>query len=410
MNLKLKTLLVTALVAMGCLAALLAISLLHSIQSVQNGPGSQYVILAANDLGMHCYQQDFSDFLILPPGNNLKVQVFKKEGTTAELVNTGVVVTYEIIDNTTSANKTNFWEYARNYGYYIAPDMGITGNGLRGTFQLSADEKYYEALAIPVTPYNDNNPVPNPYQMAIIKVFDAKTNALLVQTDEVVVPVSDEMSCNVCHGPTDTNRNILKAHDDLSGTRLIADLQYGKRYKCADCHSDPILYEPGRPGVLPLSQAIHGFHADKMSKSDITPVCYNCHPGTITQCDRGVMYIADLTCDDSNCHGTMANVADTIAQGRTPWFNEPDCGACHGPAYAANDGLLYRDSYLLNGPSAKMNNILLCESCHNSSHAEWPSSLHKDNLLPISLLGYPSYINRCNVCHEGAGTFHRGTH
>ena len=101
---------------------------------------SGYVILATNDIGMHCYQLSYSSFLILPPGNNLRVQVFRNEGKEAELINSGIEVSYRIINNTTSADKINFWEYAKDYGYEIAPNIGITGNGLIGKMKLSGDK------------------------------------------------------------------------------------------------------------------------------------------------------------------------------------------------------------------------------------------------------------------------------
>ncbi len=40
--------------------------------------GRNYTILAWNDLGMHCTQDDFSYFLILPPFNTVHVQVIKR--------------------------------------------------------------------------------------------------------------------------------------------------------------------------------------------------------------------------------------------------------------------------------------------------------------------------------------------
>lgn len=368
--------------------------------------GSDYVILAVNDLGMHCYQPDYSSFLLLPPGNNLKVQVFLNQGKEAELVNSGIAVSYKIIDNSTSANKINFWEYAKDYGYDVAPDIGITGNGLSGTMQLSGDSKYYEATGIPVTPYNDKSTELNPYQLASITVTDSKTGRKLAEINDAVVPVSNEMDCSICHGTADTDINILRKHDELSNTQLIADLAAGKRYKCSDCHQDNGLTEPGKPDILPLSQAIHGFHADKMGQSDVTPECYSCHPGPVSQCYRGVMYVEGVSCVNSKCHGDMANIAKTQAEGRQAWLQEPNCSNCHGDKYAVNKDQLYRNSYLMNNQYNEMNGIILCESCHNSPHAEWKSAFEKDNLLPIRLLGYPSFINKCSVCHEGTGIIH----
>jgi hypothetical protein len=93
-----------------------------------------------------------------------------------------------MIDNTYSAGKTNFWTYVKDYGYDVAPNVGITGNGLKGEFRLSEDGKYYEAVAVPVTPYNDGSEILNPYQLARIQVLDANTGRLLAETASVVVP------------------------------------------------------------------------------------------------------------------------------------------------------------------------------------------------------------------------------
>ena len=133
-----------------------------SIQTLSLQTGDEYVILANNDLGMHCMQSDYSTFLIFPPGNNLVVQVFAKGKEEAHLITSGITLEYEVNNNTSSANKVNFWEYAKDYGFNIEPDEGITGNKLKGTLALSKDKKYFEATAIPVVPYNDNQKQKNP--------------------------------------------------------------------------------------------------------------------------------------------------------------------------------------------------------------------------------------------------------
>lgn len=368
---------------------------------------SKYTILAANDMGMHCYQPDYSKFLILPPGNNLKMQVFRNEGKEARLINSDIEVSYQIINNTTSASKINFWEYSKDYGYNVAPDVGITGNGLSGKMKLSKDGMYYEATAIPITPFNDGSTELNPYQLAIIQVTDSKTGKELARIDNVVVPVSNEMNCSNCHGTSDTELNILKAHDELSKTQLVAELSKGKRYKCADCHQDNILGTVGKPGIDTLSEAIHGFHADKMAQSDVKPECYSCHPGPVSQCYRGVMFSEGVSCVNSNCHGDMEKIATSQSEGRQAWLQEPDCSSCHGEKYRVNTGKLYRNSYLVNNLNAEMNGIILCESCHNGPHAEWESANIKDNLLPMKLLGYSNFIDKCTVCHEGTGKIHQ---
>ena len=407
--LKKKSIWLTLIVLTVCiLLILLTVTLLSDHGKETVGQNQEYTILGANDLGMHCYQQDYSGFLLLPPGNTLKVQVFKKGTNAARLVTSGIEVSYEIIDNTTSADKTNFWDYAKDYGFDVPPNVGISGNSLKGTFTLSADGKYFEATYIPVTPYNDGSDKLNPYQMAHIKATDKNTGELLAQIDNIVVPVSDEMKCSVCHGEANTDRNILSAHDELSGTSLLKDLENGKRYKCSACHQENILGDTGQAGVPPLSQAMHGFHAGKMSMSDIEPACYSCHPGPVTQCYRGIMYLSGVNCVNSKCHGDMANIAKTQADGRQAWLEEPNCSNCHDARYGVNADTLYRNSYLQNSPSSRMNDLILCPSCHNGTHAEWKSSEAKDNEFPISLLGYASFIDQCEVCHNGSGKMHRG--
>jgi hypothetical protein len=382
-----------------------------TLAEVQN---QKYIILADNDLGMHCIQKDYSGFLILPPGNNLKVQVFKTGSKKAELITKDVIVEYEVNGNTTSANKLNFWKYAKDYGYDISEDVGITGNKLKGVCVLSGDKKYFEATAIPITPYNDNDTKENPYQTAKITVKDATSGKVLAVQDKVVLPVSDEMNCSNCHGTSETNKNILSSHDRKEGTNLYSDLLKNKRHDCSECHKDNALKAPGKPGVASLSYSVHGFHAAKVSSSSLSNTCFNCHPGPVTQCSRGVMAANGLTCASKGCHGNMEEVAQSQKNGREAWVNEPDCGTCHGNEYGSNIAkdsgarLLYRNSYLMNGPKA-MNGIIQCASCHNSPHSEWPSTVDVDNSIPIKILGKRDFIRDCNACHQGSGKLHGKT-
>ncbi|MFA9377854.1 MAG: hypothetical protein ACERKZ_14030 [Lachnotalea sp.] len=369
-------------------------------------PNAEYVVLAMNDLGMHCIQSDYSAYLLFPPANNVKVQVFKKGDKEAMLINDGIEVKYEAIDNTTSADKVNFWQYAADYGYDVEPNVGITGNKLSGFMSLSSDKKYYEATAIPITPYNDGSTELNAYQTAKITVYDKSTGKVIAVCESVVVPVSNEMNCSVCHGETDTDLAILAAHDELSNTHLVNDLNNNIRHKCSDCHEDNALGEKGVEGVAPLSQAMHGFHSTKMELSDITPKCSSCHPGPITKCYRGVMYANGVSCDNSKCHGDMENIARSQMEGRMAWLQEPNCSNCHKMKYSTNQNVLYRNSYLMNAPAFEMNGLIQCISCHNSPHSEWPSTLAIDNKIPLSLQGTENYIENCNVCHEGKGKVH----
>ncbi|MDJ0807410.1 MAG: PKD domain-containing protein [Gammaproteobacteria bacterium] len=78
--------------------------------------------------------------------------------------------------------------------------------------------------------------------------------------------------------------------------------------------------------------------------------CYQCHPGSTTECLRGAMFNGGMLCND--CHGDMLQVGADFSAGvspsnpgafilggdfydphdpqpRVPWANEPGCGSCH---------------------------------------------------------------------------------
>ncbi len=396
-------------VALAVAIALTALGATAAVPSAAHA--AKYAVFGVNDLGMHCYQRSYSGFMVLPPANNVKVQVFRKGSEGAQLVTKGIRVTYRLLNNTRSSNKTDFWRYASSYGFMgLKPNVGITGNKLSGTMKLDAGRKYWEAKAIPVTPYDDQMKL-NPLQVARIEVRSTKTGKVIAVQPKVVVPVSDEMRCDYCHGPQDTAGSILQAHDADNGTTLYDDLLAGTRHACSQCHKDNALGAPGVAGVQPLSQAMHGFHADKMIGTTVVPDCYTCHPGAITKCLRGRMAQAGFTCTSAGCHGGMRQVADSQGPptSREAWLQEPTCGGCHGATYAENPGQLYRNSYLANGPEGMNGKKIQCESCHGSPHAEWRSTKAIDNAEPIYLQGVAGFIKKCTACHGGErGHIHGG--
>ena len=62
---------------------------------------------------MHCMNEDFSEFMILPPYNTVHAQVIDRSGEEPHIVTSGVTVQYTIPGNTHSADKTNFWGLTR---------------------------------------------------------------------------------------------------------------------------------------------------------------------------------------------------------------------------------------------------------------------------------------------------------
>ncbi len=335
----------------------------------------EYVVIAWNDLGMHCMNRDFSNLCVLPPFNNLWAVVVHR-GDPPQLVSQGVTLTYSFPANTDSAGKVNFWTYEQALfgGSALPPNIGLTGHGLSGSLEWNGTA--WEASGVPITPFEDANPtVEQPYQFAQIVLRDASNNVL--DTTTFVVPVSTEIHCDDCHG-TSADIDILTKHDEDNQTQLMSQ----RPVLCANCHASNALGKPGVPGLPNLSRAVHGFHGVEVGASI---GCYHCHPGRQTQCLRGAMFIHGKSCVD--CHGNVLQVASATRQ---PWIDEPRCATCH-PAFPEETGKLYRNSVGHGG--------VYCEAYHNSTHAELPTVQPRDAVQVERLQGTSSYIRNCHVCH-----------
>jgi hypothetical protein len=205
--------------------------------------------------------------------------------------------------------------------------------------------------------------------------------------------------------------------------------------------------------------------------------CLKCHGGKREQHYRDRMYTAGVSCYD--CHGDVlamggaftktdgrpgltdpASATDTRGEKhdlfRTPWFDQPDCGACHtgkgldavrkiafdplqpaqtslkpdlsdpdqarfavvprvqktinitatGPYnYAAQtypnfseplkiDAAVFREGKDTHGNVA-------CAACHGAAHAIWPNRdpQSNDNVTALQLQGHTGTLHECNVCH-----------
>lgn len=342
---------------------------------------NSYIIIAWNDLGMHCSNKYFNNFCVLPPYNNHRAQVLLVGTSTTlpTILTTGYSVTYEIPGNTYSVGKTDFWTYANAlFGVTPANNIGLTGEGLTGSMTFAAGENYFKVEGVPITPYTDANLVTeSPYQLTLIKVYDLSSN--LLASTQSVMPVSNELSC-VSSGCHNSEQNILNSHESVSGFDPNV-----KPILCANCHRDNALGKPGHVGTPPFSQAIHQKHGS------ITNNCYKCHPGPTTQCFRDIMKTGGMTCTD--CHGSVTNVGNTIETGRQDWLEEPNCGitACHGSNYAPEPSKLFHNS--------KGHGGMFCSACHGSPHAILPTSQANDNVQNTALQGYVGTLNKCIVCH-----------
>jgi|GEM_PF-2665962 len=346
---------------------------LTTAEDVFNSRG--YTLIGWNDLGMHCVDgKDYSVFSILPPYNNLVVQLIKKDGTDDKHIKSGVTITYEAVaglsgaTNTTSVTKTNFWDYMQKlFNTTKSGDVGLTGKRTPSltpdTLTFNSSRDWWEANGIPVMNYDDNGDT-NYYPM--VKVVAKDSSNSILATTKVVLPVSDEMDCKACHGSnSDSNAkpstgwvnnsdslkdfklNILKLHDDKHKvSSYLAELKtMGYEYQsslydtavsgtpilCATCHKSNALETTGLSGVKSLTKALHGLHADvnyngaTLDDSTNRDSCYSCHPGQTTECLRGAMSSIDsINCQ--SCHGNMSAVAKSSRDG---WLDEPDCQSCH---------------------------------------------------------------------------------
>ena len=368
---------------------------------------SQYVVLAWNDLGMHCYNRDFTDLAVLPPYNTLWAQVIKI-GDPPQVVTSGLQVEYSLADNTYSAGKSNFWDTSpyrpvQNAQWLfgltqpLTDNVGLTGKGLSGEMDVHGD--HFTVEGIPLTEFSDSQPsVRDPFQLATVVVRDASSGAELARTNPVA-PVSTEMHCDYCHsdhgegneniatGKVETN--ILTKHDEENmddyPAQYSGSLMNRRPVLCAWCHASNALGAPGMPGIPSLSRAMHGKHSEEVSSG--LQGCYSCHPGPQTQCLRGVMSTQfGMECRD--CHGTL----QTVSQNPNPWFQEPRCdnAACHGSTYSQNLALFRMSS----GHGG-----VYCEGCHDSPHAIAPSNRPNDSIKFVALQGHNGPLDKCTVCH-----------
>ena len=442
-------------------------------------------VLAFNDLGMHCMDSEFSVFSILPPFNVVHSQVVLRDADGKPYLadDFEVEVFYDAVaDPSGSRNsysagvaKTDFWLYANSlFGANLAAGQGLTGLYMpdddpmnRGAqpMDYSASAGWFSAEGIPITPVDDKLDT-NTYSLLQIAAHD-KTSGSKIGSLDVVVPVATETDCQACHTSgkiaaqradivwaddadleVQSKKNILILHDTLQGT----DLSSSTPVLCAQCHYSPALDlagtgpagdQLGKPLFSVVMHEYHGNFAVFQNANTVETNCYQCHPGNITQCQRGAMATGGMDCFD--CHGDMLAVGgeyDLLAGGsidgtndgnpRRPWQDLPRCQSCHtGDAvdHLTGSGLLFDASGIRlkqtfktgdasaspllaqNLRFAENTNTLFrfskghggvnCESCHGSTHAIWPNDdpAANDNIAATQLQGHAGTIIECGTCH-----------
>lgn len=382
-------------------------------------------ILGWNNLGMHCMDSDYSVFSILPPYNTIEAQLVV--GGKLVTNGAGYTVTYQALAdpdgsiNSTAIGKGN---YAAFYQQLYTPatlpqDVGLLGWSMPGRTNLpqamlfektnfpapgvAASVNWFRAEGIPITPYDDAGRK-NPYPL--MRLIARNSANQPIATNDVVLPVSDEMDCRACHASgtqsaaqpaagwvwnglpeRDYRLNILRLHDerqfanhrDLYTAALAARgfnaaglyrgvLADRKPVLCAACHASEALGAPSYDSIPPLTASVHAFHAHVQDPVSNTPLdsavnrsaCYRCHPGSTTRCLRGAMGGAvakdgsmEMQCQ--SCHGNMSQVG---AANRVGWFMEPNCQSCHTGTAASNNGQIrYVSSFETNGAMRVATNL-----------------------------------------------------
>ena len=410
----------------------------------------QYVLLAYNDLGMHCLSDGEPWLVLLPPGNNLRAQLIKR-GESPQLVSQGVELTYSLEEGFQEpSRRLDFWKFAPAvWGKELPPDQGLAGKGTTGTLDYDPQHQVFAADLLPVSPYRQAGGF-NPYPLVSVEARDQKSGQVLART-QAVLPVSSEMGCKNCHGgpwrvdgitglSAGTAQDILAVHDRISHTSLMAQARSGKPVLCASCHADPALGTGGDGKRLNLSAAMHGWHANYLTRRGAES-CQSCHPDSPqgpTRCFRDLH--KDMGLDCTNCHGPledhalgllkaeqqkgkpqatqlMAHLKARTVAGpaqvtpRQPWLNMPDCLHCHQDFQEPTDAQLTaanswtagaKDLFRQRGDQAG----LRCPACHGITHALYPATnpygrgrdviqprQYQNNALPLGA------DKNCRVCH-----------
>ncbi len=375
---------------------------LMAVAPASPAAGSQ--LLSWNNLGMHCMDSDYSVFSVLPPYNTIEGQLI----VSGKLVTNGVgyTVSYQAVAdpdgslNSTAMGKGNFYTFAAGlFGTALAPEAGLAGWGMPGPGnvpQLMVFEStnhpapgaalkvnWFRAEGIPISPYDDAGRK-NPYPLMRLIARDGSGTPLA--TNDIVLPVSDEMDCRACHASgthevarpaagwvwsgkpeRDFRLNILRMHDEHqfanhsevyaaalaargfdSGGLYRGVVAGAKPVLCAACHASEALGTGSFDGIPPLTASVHATHATvldpdlgvRLDDSSHRDACYRCHPGSATKCLRGAMGSA-VAADGSKlmqcqgCHGSMSQVGSL---NRVGWFMEPNCQSCHSGHATSHGG------------------------------------------------------------------------
>jgi hypothetical protein len=355
---------------------------------------ASYVVFARNDLGMHCACPTFAGFLLLPPWNTVRVQVFQR-GSTPVLVSSGITVSYSLAEESDSSLPTDpYFAQWITYSPKMFPGFqpvvngkiqGLAGYGIAGNMTFNSTSMAYEAVGIPAYPVTTGNSTKDimtdplgganrdPYLTANIVVKNSAGTT--IGTTSCVVPVAFGGCCG-CHldlaaangypkTPTGSFQYLGKMHGQ-NGSKI--DFNYldptgdgtAGPIRCSWCHWDPAMSESAAPGlanvwpnyvIMPgasftkadvkvsqysFSDVLHRFHVQdplviSSYEPNIATACYRCHPGNGVNCYRGThLAKTNNVMWCTDCHG---NLNQRVAAGQLtqPW-KQSTLPSCYAPA------------------------------------------------------------------------------
>lgn len=411
-------------------------------QAEKSGTGStSFKILASNDLGMHCACPSFAGFMLLPPYNTLRAQVFRTGGSEPSLLGASsqYKVTYSILENTDAGLKADpYFSGWIESAPKIFPGFqpvrtdgriqGLTGATLSGDMELRTNgTTWFEKPGIPAYPVVTGTatdimtdplggPKRTPYLTGRIQVVDTTTSKVMA-SDDVVVPVAFGGCCS-CHlklaqsyGKPATPQGSFQTMGMLHGKSSRIDLSYldpdgdgvGGPIRCSVCHWDPAMGESKAPGfanVYPSYQILPGATFTKSdvrtSQYSFSDVLHRFHAQSSTVLSS---YDANIAKNCYDCHpGNNVNcyrdthTQKTGASGQAIW-----CTDCHGDL---NQRIAQNQ---LSNPWSYQT-LPTCSQCHGTTYGE--KSPGSSGWLSLGIFG--KYLNSsghhdskvlCSSCH-----------
>jgi len=261
-----------------------------------------------------------------------------------------------------------------------------------------------------------------------IKCGECHTNVTEAHEGADLEPLTDEQSCNECHGSVarTIGRSVhggkagcTGCHGNAHDIREVADLDGGvspvnQIKNCGGCHDDPpelvegyLTGEHGKALLLsglvnaPSCSGCHGSHKIMVHDEDRAPTAHQNSPETCGRChalllndwrDQSAHGLAwqegreGPVCVD--CHRSHRIMDPTTAQAHLA--SAANCGGCH-EAYLTT----FRDSFHGKADDLGFATAATCADCH-TPHKNLPvdnpaSSIHPDNRLET-----------CGKCHDNA--------